>query len=193
MLSPVSRAYVIAVLLLLASVALAQSTAPAPQPTLTDLQKLTAANFGAEFTVEAIPGSSSPALTGDLDGDGQEDIVMLAHGKDLLAHEEEFRYKVIDPYDSYWGLGDPKVTTRFGAAGDEKDRVLLIIHAWRSQQPRAKFVIINLPFDKLTLATKQVKHKSRAVIQSVQLRVMTSWVVWDGKKYRWQPGDTIDD
>ncbi len=79
-----------------------------------------------------------------------------------LIDEAENGYKVSDPYHSFYGLGDPKITTKFSENDDPKYRGLsvLVIHgagpdAWHSDTPKAKFVIINLPFTKM--AVKRIK------------------------------------
>src|SRR6266849_32177 len=60
--------------------------------------------FGSEFTL--MP--SFPPLTADLDGDGIEDVVIAARCKNPLMDQAEHSYKVLDPYDSFYGFGDPK-------------------------------------------------------------------------------------
>jgi len=63
----------------------------------------------------------------------------------------EYSFQIIDPYDSFLGFGDVKVTSSFASDAPERRGVcLLIIHgdgpaAWRSEKPKAKFMLINLP------------------------------------------------
>src|SRR5215471_6124176 len=95
--------------------------------------------FGDSCSLE--PGFQS--LTGDLNGDGIEDIVIVARCKNPLIDQDEKNYKVIDPLDSFYGYGNPAITTSF-APDDPKHRgvCLLVIHgsgtdAWRSATPKA--------------------------------------------------------
>ncbi len=61
----------------------------------------------------------------------------------------EHGYRVVDPYYSFYGYGDPKLTATFGSEDPvERNLVILVIHgagaeAWRSDTPKAKYVIIN--------------------------------------------------
>src|SRR6266851_10456963 len=65
--------------------------------------------FGREFTLlpELAP------VFGDLDGDGVEDVVIAARCKNPMLDEAEHNYTVIDPYYTFFGYGDPKVTMSF--------------------------------------------------------------------------------
>ena len=72
---------------------------------------------------------------------------------------------------------------------------MLVIHgagtdAWRSATPSAKFVIINLPVKTLALKKIKVKRKKPAnaiYVEEATSDQMTSAIIWDGKKYRYQP------
>ena len=130
-------------------------------------------------------------LTADLDGDGVEDAIIVARCKTPLADEGNYNYKVIDPYYTNYGYGDPKITAQFNSADPYRQNLVLVIHgagkeAWRAATPKAKFVIINLPFDRLSL-TRVTLHKRQvpavSLIESEQ--ELSSAVFWDGKKYRW--------
>jgi hypothetical protein len=148
--------------------------------------------FGPEFT----PLPSLAAATGDLDGDGIEDIVIPARAKSALIGEAEYNYKTVDPYTSFFGLGDPKITSGF-ATQDPQYRgfVLLVIHgagleAWHSATPKAKFVIINLPFKQISLRPLQVKKKK--VVTAIYAEEtggdeMNSATYFDGKQYKYRP------
>ena len=87
---------------------------------------------------------------------------------------------------------------------DEPERrgiSLLIIHgaekgAWQAETPKAKFVLINLPFKTLTVKRLTVKKK---MILGVYMEEKgegedsSSVVFWDGKKYRYQLlGSTLE-
>jgi len=135
-------------------------------------------------------------MTGDLNGDGIEDIVIVARCKNPLIDQGEKNYKVIDPIDSFYGYGNPAITTGF-APDDPKLRgiALLVIHgsgpeAWRSPTPLAKFVIINLSVKTVTIKKMKVsKRKTTTAIyvEEAGADEMTSAVFWDGRKYRYNP------
>lgn len=154
--------------------------------------------FGEEFTLVA----DIPPAIGDLDGDGIEDIAIVAKGKNPLVDEAEKSYKVLDPYHSFYGLGDPKITTKFSENDDPKYRGLsvLVIHgagpeAWHSATPKAKFVIINLPFTRMAVKRIKMGKKVQMAIyaQESSEQGEASAVYFDGKKYRYQPmGASMD-
>jgi hypothetical protein len=135
-------------------------------------------------------------MKGDLNGDGSEDIVIVARCKNALIDQGEKNYRVVDPMDSFFGYGNPAITTSF-APDDPKLRgvSLLVIHGagadgWRSATPLAKFVIINLPVKTLTVKKMKVKRKKIATaiyVEEAGADQMTSAIFWDGKKYRYQP------
>ncbi|PYX74695.1 MAG: hypothetical protein DMG72_09205 [Acidobacteria bacterium] len=147
--------------------------------------------FGSEFTF--MP--SFAPLTADLDGDGVEDVVIAARCKNPLMDQAEHSYKVLDPYDSFYGFGDPKITTQFGAEDPQyRGLVLLIIHgagteAWRSETPKSKFVIINLPYKQLSVRKLMIRKKPVMAIYAEEASAggATSVIFFDGKKYKYQP------
>ena len=142
-----------------------------------------------------------PSIKADLNGDGIEDIVIPAHCTNPMMDQAEENYVVIDPYNAFFGYGNPQVTTQF--ASDDPDRrgfSLLVIHgadrdAWYSSAPKAKFLIINVPFKDIYVK-KLVLHKKQRLaiyVEETGPGAMTSVVVWDGKKYRYQPmGSTME-
>jgi hypothetical protein len=148
--------------------------------------------FGSTCTL--MPGP--PQMKADMDGDGVEDLVVAARCTNPLTDQAEDNFTVIDPYNSFYGYGNTKITTQF-ASEDPAIRglVLLVIHgagpeAWRAATPKAKFVIINLPFKEVTVKKLTVKKK-RTVMAIYAAETggdrMTSATFWDGKKYRYQP------
>ena len=147
--------------------------------------------FGATCSLMAGP----PTFTADLDGDGTEDAVIVAKCTNPLIDETENNFKVLDPYNSFFGYGDTKATSQFASEDPlARSRVLLIIHgaspeAWRSATPKAKFVIINLPFKQIAVRKLIVKKKPVMAIYAEETSAdqMTSAIFWDGKKYRYQP------
>ena len=164
--------------------------APTPSSSTVDddfIQK----QFGS--TCKLMPGP--PQLKADLDGDGIEDLVVAGHCTNPLTDQAEDNFTVIDPYNAFYGYGNTKITTQF-ASEDPAVRgvVLLVIHgsgpeAWRAATPKAKFVIINLPFKQVAVKKLSVKKKTLMAIYAEETGGdrMTSAIFWDGKKYRYQP------
>ena len=164
--------------------------APTPSSSTVDddfIQK----QFGS--TCKLMPGP--PQLKADLDGDGIEDLVVAGHCTNPLTDQAEDNFTVIDPYNAFYGYGNTKITTQF-ASEDPAVRgvVLLVIHgsgpeAWRAATPKAKFVIINLPFKQVAVKKLSVKKKTLMAIYAEETGGdrMTSATFWDGKKYRYQP------
>ncbi len=175
--------------------ALAQQAPPPPTSAVDDdfIQK----QFGSTCKLMAGP----PQLKADLDGDGIEDLVVAAHCTNPLADQADDNFTVIDPYNTFYGYGNTKITTQF-ASEDPATRglVLLVIHgagpeAWRAATPKAKFVIINLPFKQIAVKKFMVKKKQVMAIYAEETTAdrMTSATFWDGKKYRYQPiGSTME-
>jgi hypothetical protein len=153
--------------------------------------------FGSTCTLMDGP----PQLKADMDGDGIEDLIVAARCTNALVDQAENNFAVIDPYNAFYGYGDTKITTQF-ASEDPATRglVLLIIHgsgpeAWRAATPKAKFVIINLPFKQIAVKKLTVKKKNVMAIYAEEAGGdrMTSATFWDGKKYRYQPiGSSMD-
>jgi hypothetical protein len=170
--------------------------AKAPVPPVTD--ELIHKQFGDNCSLIAGP----PQFVADMDGDGVNDLVVAARCKNPMADRAEYSFIVADPYDSFLGFGDVKVTSTF--ASDEPERrgvSLLIIHgdgkdAWRAETPKAKFLLINLPFR--TLTVKRLALKKRTVLgvymeEQGEGENTSSVIFWDGKKYRYQIlGSTLE-
>jgi hypothetical protein len=148
--------------------------------------------FGTTCSLVAGP----PAFTADLDGDGVLDAVIVARCGNPLMDQTERSYQVVDPYNSFYGFGNPKITTQF-ASEDPHGRglSLLIIHgagpeAWHSTTPKAKFLVINLPFKEI--AVKKLARGKKNIMaiyakESGEGDGTVSVVFWDGKKYKYQP------
>jgi hypothetical protein len=122
--------------------------------------------------------------------------VIVARCKNPLIDQDEKNYKVVDPMDSFFGYGNPKITSAFAPDNPKLRGIdLLVIHgsgadAWKSATPQAKFAIINLPIK--TLSLKRMKVKKKRVVNAMYVEEasadeMTSVIFWDGKKYRYQP------
>jgi hypothetical protein len=153
--------------------------------------------FGEEFSLTPV---STPFVR-DIDGDGIDDFVIVARSKKPMLDAAEHSYRVIDPYYDFFGYGDPKLTASFGSEDlMEKNLVILIIHgsgpdAWRADTPKAKFVIINLPFKKVVVRRLQLRKKTVNAIfaEEANSSAGDSVVFWDGKQYRYQPLGTGGD
>jgi hypothetical protein len=160
-----------------------------PSPAVTD--EYVHKEFGDNCSVLAGP----PQFVGDLDGDGVDDLVIAARCKNPMADQAEYGFHVADPYDSFLGFGDVKVTSTFASDSPERKGVcLLVVHgvgpqAWRSDKPKPKFVLINLPFK--TVTVKRLALKKRMVLgiymeEQGEGEATSSVVFWDGKKYHYQ-------
>ena len=179
---------------------------PAAANVPSDLQEVIRKQFGPSFSVAMTPGKIMmthiqqeddtpwvPFMTGDLDGDGIEDAIVIARSKDALGGEAQFNYKVLDPMNQYFGWGNPKVTSTFANDDPVHNTMVLVIHGsgkegWRAEKPAAKFVLINLRFDRIALSGAIYKKKPVAAVRVEESDGIASLVFWDGKKYKYLPG-----
>lgn len=172
----------------------AHATHPYPAVTNEFIHK----QFGENCSLVAGP----PQFVADLDGDGTQDLVVAAKCKNPMADRDEYGFAVVDPYDSFLGFGDVRVTSTFATDEPERRGIgLLIIHGddkdgWRAEKPKAKFLLINIPFK--TLAVKRYTLKKKTVLgiymeETGEGEDTSSVVFWDGKKYRYMPlGSTME-
>src|SRR5579863_1028385 len=170
--------------------------AQSPSPAVTD--DYVHKQFGDNCSL--LPGP--PQITGDLDGDGIDDLIVAARCKNPMADRDEYSFQISDPFDTYMGFGDVKVTSAFGSDEPERRGIcLLIVHgaekdAWRADKPKAKFLLINMPFK--TLTVKRLSLKKRTVLgiymeEKGEGESISSVVFWDTKKYKYQPlGSTME-
>lgn len=145
--------------------------------------------FGGGFSIDA----KFQPLAADFDNDGVEDLAVVTIGRNPLQNSNSAGFKVIDPYDSYFGFGDTKITARFADMGDGTAHCVLMIHSWQSAKPKAKFVIVNLPFEKLSLGAAPYKKKTVVGLSAREMGGLNAMVFWDGKKYRWEPTEFSSD
>lgn len=164
--------------------------AKTPSPAVTD--ELVHKQFGENCSVLGGP----PQFTADLDGDDVDDLVVAARCKNPMADRDEYSFQIMDPYDSFLGFGDVKVTSTFASDSPERRGVcLLIVHgdgpeAWRAEKPKGKFMLINLPFKTLVVKKLNLKKRTTMAIYMEEIgegENNSSVVFWDGKKYRYQP------
>jgi hypothetical protein len=173
-----------------------------PAPASSPLPAVTDEYVHKEFGENCSLLGGPPQFVGDLDGDGIDDLVIAARCKNPLADQAEHGFLVTDPYDSFLGFGNVKVTSTFASDEPERKGVsLLIVHgvgaeAWRSGKPKPKFLLINLPFKELTV--KKLNLKKRTILgiymeEKGEGEQTSSVIFWDGKKYRYQPlGSTLE-
>lgn len=163
--------------------------AKSPSPPVTD--ELIRKQFGDDCSL--LPGP--PQFSADFDGDGVDDLVVVARCTNPMADKDEYGFIVADPYDAFMGFGNVKVTSTFASDVPERRGVsLLIIHgagndAWRAETPKAKFLLINLPFKTLTVKRLALKkHTGLGIYMEEQGEGESTLSVlyWDGKKYRYQ-------
>lgn len=193
-------------LLLAACVAAAQSPQTSPKPAAAapsstvdtaQIAALVKQQFGDTFTLPA--KFPTPLITADFDGDGVEDVAIVANSKDPMPDSYAFKYDVADPYHAYFGFGNPKYTASFNADPEHAHHVLVIFgsgkEAWHAATPKAKFVLINVPFDTLEVGRLLISKKKPPifVIKALESQVMDSAVWWEAKKkrWRWEPGNTV--
>ncbi len=197
--------YMSMAVLLLASLGVTQSpqtSAPAsatPSPDDTaQLSALIKQQFGSAFTLaEKFP---TRTIVADFDGDGVQDVAIVANSKDPLPDSYEFKYRVSDPYHAYFGVGDPRIAAGFNA-DPEHTHVLLVIFgsgkdAWHAATPKAKFALVNVPCDSVEVGRMLISKKKPPIfmIKTIEARLMESAIYWNAKHKKWvyQPGDTID-
>jgi hypothetical protein len=194
-------------LLMAACVAAAQSPQTSPQPAAAapssgvdtaQIAALVKQQFGDTFTLPA--KFPTPLITADFDGDGVEDVAIVASSKDPMPDSYAFKYEVADPYHAYFGFGNPKVTSTFGTDSGHTHHVLVIFgsgkEAWHAATPKGKFVLINVPFDTWEVGRMLISKKKPPifVIKVLESQIMDSSLWWEAKKkrWRWEPGNTLE-
>ncbi len=193
---------VLAVFLTAAAVAQKKQPPPPPAPAKSPRPAVTDDYIHKQFGDKCSLIAGPQQFVGDLDGDGIEDLVVVAKCKDPMQDRDEQNFVVADPYDTFMGFGDVKVTSTFASDVPERRGVsLLIVHGaekggWQAEKPKAKFVLINLPFK--TLTVKRLATKKRTVLgvfmeEQGEGESTSSVIYWDGKKYKYmQLGATLE-
>jgi hypothetical protein len=194
-------------LLLAACVAAAQSPQTSPPPAAAtpssgvdtaQIAAIVKQQFGDTFSLPA--KFLTPLITADFDGDGVEDVAIVANSKDPMPDSYAFKYEVADPYHAYFGFGNPKYTAAFRSDPEHNHHLLVIFgngkEGWHAAAPKSKFVLVNVPFDTLEVGRLLISKKKPPifVIKAIESEVMDSAVWWEAKKkrWRWEPGDTVE-
>ena len=145
--------------------------------------------FGS--TCKLIP--SQEPMVADMNGDGIEDLVLAAHCTNPMIDQAEHDFMVVDPYYTFFGYGNPAITSGFVVDDPaSKSRVVLIIHGQGSESWHAskeKFVLINLGYKQISVKRMAIKKKKIMAIfsQETDGNQSVAAIFWDGKKYRYVP------
>jgi hypothetical protein len=178
------------VLLCAAGSNLAAQTPAAGVPA--DLQAAISSQFGEGFTL----APAFPVLTGDFNGDGNQDAVVVVTSHDAIQATSS-RYTVLDPQSDFFGISDLNISTQFANPYPGGRRYLLVIHGngtqgWRSAQPKDRFMLINVPFDRIAIGHMMRKKHEIDDIAIEETGVLNAFLYWNGRKYKWQPGAASD-
>src|SRR6266567_268643 len=172
---------------------------PEPKAKAESIVTIVKQQFGSTFSVTTTMAVSF--IVSDFDADGVEAVAIVADSKDPLPDSYEFKYEVADPYNSYFGYGNPRVTAAFNSSERLRSHSLLVIlgagkEGWRSATPKAKYVLVNVPFDSVEAGRMLTKKKKPPifVIKAVESQLMDSAVWFDAKrkKWHWEPGGSRD-
>jgi hypothetical protein len=177
--------------LFLCSPLLAQSAPPPKATPPPDLAAYVVSQFGSAFTLDP----TIPPMFGDLDGDGNEDLILVGQSGAPLQSKEQLHFSVEDPYDAYFGTGDTRITSMFTLHFDGSARCILVVFGWRlppESRPKAKakivskFVLINTPFETIKIVDLRLKKKNLQAIETVDRDTLHALVFWDGKRWHWR-------
>ena len=152
------------------------------------LDALVHKQFGPDFRSDA----KFQPMYADFDGDGKEDVAIIGFSKHPLGGSGKYKYTVQDPYDTYFGVGDPKITTHYGGFGDGTTHCMLFIHDWKGETAKSKWVIVNVPFTRVAPGQVTLHKKTFDAVAAVETGSLSSLVFFDGKRYKWEPNEFAD-
>lgn len=159
--------------------------------------------------VEAVKGFKPYYLTGDFNGDGAQDVVVVVRVKGRRA-ELPKDVQLMNPF----GFGS-KVTFPIDPARENR-LAIAIIHGWRSPRPTAKFLllgdspILTLQYDRTTsgrgedskdlmslMTRREPRPKGKKFPATAKGDVVllftevgdNSMLYWNGRTYRWQDAE----
>ena len=155
------------------------ASAPAANPKDVDVPALIAREFGEDFKI----AKDITPIFGDFDADGQQDLAVVATGGNPLMGDGLHNYKTTDPYNESFGYGNPKVTMAFNT-DQSKARYILILHSW--QKPKAKFVLVNVPFQTVKVGHMMRKKKPVDALGTTDETGVQAAIFFTGKKYKWE-------
>jgi hypothetical protein len=144
-----------------------------------NVPELVTREFGDTFKL----ATDVPPMFADFDGDGQQDLAVVATGGNPLMGEGTHNYKTLDPYNDSFGYGNPKVTMAFNT-DNSKARYILILHSW--QKPKAKFVLVNVPFQTVKIGHMMRKKKPVDALGTTDETGVQAAIYFTGKKYNWE-------
>lgn len=162
----------------------AKAAPPAANESEAQRMELVRATLAREFGSHLKLVPAFPPMFGDFDGDGVEDLAVVVTGNPSIDQAAR-NYKLIDPHDSFFGYGDPKVMMAFSTNADDQPRYVAIVHQWRAIDPKVKFVIVNLPFSQIQVGSARWKKKVISALFTTETNGLQAQVCWDGHKYRW--------
>src|SRR5882724_8662170 len=155
---------------------------PEPKAKAESIVTIVKQQFGSTFSVTTTMAVSF--IVSDFDADGVEDVAIVADSKDPLPDSYDFKYEVSDPYNSYFGYGNPRVTAAFNSSERLRNHSLLVIlgvgkDSWRTATPKAKYVLVNVPFDTVGAGRMLTRKKNKPpifVIKAIESQLMDSAV-----------------
>jgi len=164
----------------------ATALAQAPKADSPELAALVEREFGPRLKIVA----KFPPIEIDLDGDGKPDLALVARGAAVVAEADAHDVQVISPYMASFGFGDATMATAYNTDADPLR--VLIIHDWRAAKPKAKYMVVAMPVEKLMSGRIQFKKKKYVVLENLDVTGVWGALYFDGKKYRWIPISTDD-
>ncbi|MGA2990504.1 MAG: hypothetical protein ABSD88_08505 [Candidatus Korobacteraceae bacterium] len=167
----------------------AKPATPAATESEAQRMELVRATIAREFGTHLKLAPAFPPMFGDFDGDGVEDLAVVVTGNPA-QDQAAYNYKLIDPYHSFFGYGDPKVMMTFPVNTEQQARYVAICHQWRTANPKLKFVIVNLEFGQIQVGSARFKKKVVSALFATDTTGLHAQIYWDGHKYRWVPVGT---